>query len=155
MDVHAADLAGWEEIDGALEREYRCKDFAAAIDFVNRIADAAEHANHHPDIEIRWNRVKLRWRTHSQDAITQARRRDGATLGRSLPPDVLELHEADGAFERLEEWLRARGFFAPGGESLVADLYLGYGLSRSIRRGRDTAAAGAVPAAARRLCRPI
>ena len=54
----------------------------------------------------------------------------------SLPPDVLELHEAEGAFERLEEWLRARGFFEPGGEALVADLYLGYGLSRAIRRGR-------------------
>ena len=47
---------------------------------------------------------------------------------------VLELHKPDGAFERLEEWLRAQGFFAPGGESLVADLYLGYGLSSGIRR---------------------
>ena len=47
---------------------------------------------------------------------------------------MLELHEPDGAFERIEEWLRERGFFAPGGESLVADLYLGYGLSSSIRR---------------------
>ena len=70
MDAHAAGPAGWEEIDGALEREYRCKDFAAAIDFVNRIAEAAERANHHPDIDIRWNRVRLRWRTHAQDAIT-------------------------------------------------------------------------------------
>ncbi len=47
---------------------------------------------------------------------------------------VLELHEPDGAFDRLEEWLRAQGFFAPGGEALVADLYLGYGLSSAIRR---------------------
>ncbi len=71
MDADAADLAGWEEIDGALEREYRCKDFVAAIDFVNRIAEAAERANHHPDIEIRWNHVKLRWHTHAQGAITE------------------------------------------------------------------------------------
>ena len=71
MDAHAVDLPDWEEIDGALEREFRCKDFAAAIEFVNRIAAAAEHANHHPDIDIRWTRVTLRWRTHSQDAITQ------------------------------------------------------------------------------------
>ena len=47
---------------------------------------------------------------------------------------VLEIHEPDGAFERLEDWLRGQGFFAPGGESLVADLYLGYGLSSTIRR---------------------
>jgi 4a-hydroxytetrahydrobiopterin dehydratase len=70
MDTDAADLAGWEEIDGALQREFRCKDFAAAIDFVNRVAEAAESANHHPDIDIRWNHVTLRWRTHSAGAIT-------------------------------------------------------------------------------------
>ena len=42
--------------------------------------------------------------------------------------------EAEGAFARIESWLRERGFFAPGGERLVADLYLGYGLSETIRR---------------------
>lgn len=47
---------------------------------------------------------------------------------------MLQVHEADGALERIEAWLRDRGFFAPGGESLVADLYLGYGLSETIRR---------------------
>ncbi len=47
---------------------------------------------------------------------------------------MLELYEADGAFAHLEEWLRGEGFFAPGGEHLVADLYLGYGLSASLRR---------------------
>lgn len=49
--------------------------------------------------------------------------------------DLLELDEADGAFEQIEAWLRERGFFASGGEHLVADLYLGYGLSESVRRG--------------------
>jgi para-aminobenzoate synthetase component 1 len=47
---------------------------------------------------------------------------------------VLELHSADGAFEQIEAYLRARGFFAPGGEGLAADLYLGYGLSEPLRR---------------------
>jgi para-aminobenzoate synthetase component I len=47
---------------------------------------------------------------------------------------MLELYEPDGAFDALEAWLRERGFFAPGGEHLVADLYLGYGLSSVIRR---------------------
>ena len=47
---------------------------------------------------------------------------------------MLELHEAEGAFERIEGWLRDHGFFRPGGEDLVADLYLGYGLSSTIRR---------------------
>jgi para-aminobenzoate synthetase component I len=48
----------------------------------------------------------------------------------------LELREPEGAFRRIEEWLRGHGFFAPGGEGLVADLYLGYGLSETIRRTR-------------------
>jgi len=48
--------------------------------------------------------------------------------------ELLELHEAEGAFEAIEGWLRERGFFRPGGERLVADVYLGYGLSQSIRR---------------------
>ena len=48
--------------------------------------------------------------------------------------DLLELHEPEGAFGRLEAWLRERGFFSPGGEELFAELYLGYGLSQTIRR---------------------
>jgi para-aminobenzoate synthetase component I len=51
-----------------------------------------------------------------------------------VPDELLEIREADGAFERIEEWLSSHGFFEPGSEEFVADLYLGYGLSQSIRR---------------------
>jgi 4a-hydroxytetrahydrobiopterin dehydratase len=61
---------GWGEVEGALEREFRFKDFVAAIDFVNRIAEEAERANHHPDIAIRYSRVVVRLWTHSESAIT-------------------------------------------------------------------------------------
>lgn len=47
---------------------------------------------------------------------------------------MLELTEPRAAFRRIEEWLRQHGFFAPGSEGLVADLYVGYGLSAEIRR---------------------
>jgi para-aminobenzoate synthetase component I len=47
---------------------------------------------------------------------------------------VLELRSPNGAFERIEAYLLGRGFFVPGGEDLVADLYLGYGLSEPLRR---------------------
>jgi para-aminobenzoate synthetase component I len=47
---------------------------------------------------------------------------------------MLELRSAEHAFERIETYLRKRGFFAPGGDDLVADLYLGYGLSEPLRR---------------------
>ena len=52
---------------------------------------------------------------------------------------LLEVVEPRGAYERIEAWLRERGFFAPGGEGLVADLYLGYGLSEELRRGHAPA----------------
>ncbi len=48
-----------------------------------------------------------------------------------------ELRSPTGAFREIEAWLRERGFFACGGEPLTADLYLGYGLSQSLRRTRQ------------------
>ena len=62
---------GWSEVDGALEREFHFRDFAEALAFVNRVGETAEAAGHHPDVEIHWNRVTLRWWTHVQNAITE------------------------------------------------------------------------------------
>ena len=62
--------SGWAEVDGALEREFRFRDFAEALAFVNRVAEIAEEADHHPDVFIHWNTVKLRWWTHVRNAIT-------------------------------------------------------------------------------------
>jgi 4a-hydroxytetrahydrobiopterin dehydratase len=61
----------WREVEGALEREFQFADFAEALAFVNRVGEVAEAAGHHPDVEIHWNRVKLRWWTHVADAITE------------------------------------------------------------------------------------
>ena len=52
---------------------------------------------------------------------------------------MLELWSPDRAFERIEVYLRDRGFFRPGGEELVADLFLAYGLSEPLRRGAQPA----------------
>ena len=62
---------GYAEVKGALEREYRFQDFAEALAFVNRVGELAEREGHHPDIEMHWNQVKLRWWTHARDAITE------------------------------------------------------------------------------------
>jgi 4a-hydroxytetrahydrobiopterin dehydratase len=62
---------GWKEVEGALQREFRFHDFAEALAFVNRVGELAEREGHHPDIEIHWNQVKLRWWTHVKDAITE------------------------------------------------------------------------------------
>ncbi len=61
---------GWTEVDGALEREFRFRDFAEALAFVNGVGDVAEAENHHPDITIHYNRVTLRWWTHTAGCIT-------------------------------------------------------------------------------------
>ena len=60
----------WQNVDNALEREFRFRDFAEALAFVNRVGAAAEEADHHPDVFIHWNTVKLRWWTHTEGAIT-------------------------------------------------------------------------------------
>jgi para-aminobenzoate synthetase component 1 len=67
--------------------------------------------------------------------------------------ELLELREHDGAFIRIENWLRERGFFAPGGEQLVADLFLGYGLSQAIRRTTTPAPPEPCPALPLAACR--
>lgn len=66
-----SDLPGWEVVDGRLAREYVFQGFLEAIAFVNRVAERAEAADHHPDLEISYDHVRVRLRTHSADGITQ------------------------------------------------------------------------------------
>jgi 4a-hydroxytetrahydrobiopterin dehydratase len=62
---------GYALVNSALQREFRFKDFAEALAFVNRVGELAEREGHHPDIEIHWNEVTLRWWTHVADAVTE------------------------------------------------------------------------------------
>ena len=71
---------GWSETGGALERTFELPSFAEAIAFVNRIAELADAENHHPDIQISYRKVTLRWTTHSAGGITD---RDYALAERS------------------------------------------------------------------------
>lgn len=66
-----ADLPGWSRHRGAIRRTYRFADFPEAIRFVNAVARLAERANHHPDIEIRYNQVTLRLTTHDAGGLTE------------------------------------------------------------------------------------
>jgi 4a-hydroxytetrahydrobiopterin dehydratase len=75
---------GWSEIDGALERTFQFENFVAALAFVNRVGELAEVENHHPDIAIHYNRVTLRWWTHTAGGITD-RDRDLAERTSRLP----------------------------------------------------------------------
>lgn len=62
---------GWSEVDSALTREFSFAGFREAIAFVQRVAMLAQTEDHHPDIDIRFKRVTLRWSTHSADGVTQ------------------------------------------------------------------------------------
>ncbi len=63
-------LPDWRRERAEIVRTFTFADFGAALSFVNRIAGLAEAANHHPDIDIRWNKVILRLSTHSQGGLT-------------------------------------------------------------------------------------
>jgi 4a-hydroxytetrahydrobiopterin dehydratase len=64
-------LSGWKKSGIAIERHYEFKDFVEAIKFVNKIADAAEAAGHHPDIRIVYNQVTLQLTSHDSGGVTQ------------------------------------------------------------------------------------
>ncbi|NOS71163.1 MAG: 4a-hydroxytetrahydrobiopterin dehydratase [Verrucomicrobia bacterium] len=62
----------WKLVSGpAITRTFEFKDFVAAIRFVTRVAKLAEKAWHHPDIDIRWNKVTLTLATHSEGGLTE------------------------------------------------------------------------------------
>ena len=66
-----ASLPRWQRQGKAIQRVFEFPDFKAAMQFVNKIADAAEQANHHPDIDIRYNKVTLALVSHDAGGVTQ------------------------------------------------------------------------------------
>ena len=65
-----ASLAGWARVDDEILKTYECSSFAEAISFVVRIAFLAEHADHHPDLDIRYRKVKVALTTHDSGGLT-------------------------------------------------------------------------------------
>ena len=65
-----AKLPDWSLAGQAIQRKFTLQSFAAAMAFVNRIAVAAERANHHPDITINYNLVNISLSTHSESGVT-------------------------------------------------------------------------------------
>ena len=71
----------WKREGDSLVANLEFKDFAESMTFVNQVAAHAEQADHHPDIDIRWNKVRLALSTHSEGGITQK----DLDLARSIP----------------------------------------------------------------------
>ncbi|OZE88860.1 4a-hydroxytetrahydrobiopterin dehydratase [Rhodococcoides fascians] len=83
-DIEDAQLTEWTVAGKSLTRTVELTSFPAAIEVVNRVADAAEEADHHPDIDIRWRTLTFTLSTHSAGGLTQkdvdlARRIDALT----------------------------------------------------------------------------
>jgi 4a-hydroxytetrahydrobiopterin dehydratase len=75
-----AKLPGWQQKDKAIQRVFEFPDFKAAMRFVNQVAEAAEEANHHPDIDIRYNKVTMVLISHDSGGVTQRDMRMAARI---------------------------------------------------------------------------
>ncbi|HTY38274.1 MAG TPA: 4a-hydroxytetrahydrobiopterin dehydratase [Bacteroidota bacterium] len=64
-------LRGWTASGGEIRKTIELSDFVHAMGFVNSVALLAEKQNHHPDIDIRWNKVMLTLSTHSAGGLTE------------------------------------------------------------------------------------
>jgi 4a-hydroxytetrahydrobiopterin dehydratase len=63
-------LSGWQSKDNAISKLYRFKEFMEGIRFINRVAEMAEAADHHPDIHVNYTRVTFTCTTHSDGGVT-------------------------------------------------------------------------------------
>ena len=84
----------WTREGDVLVAAVKLHDFAAALAFVNVVGAAAEAANHHPDIDIRWNTVRLALTTHDSGGLTLLDLALAGAIDR-LRPDVRAVDEAD------------------------------------------------------------
>jgi 4a-hydroxytetrahydrobiopterin dehydratase len=72
IEERIAELPGWERQGEAISKTFEHADFVGSVRFVERIVEPAEAMNHHPDLEISWNKVKVTISTHSEGGLSAA-----------------------------------------------------------------------------------
>ncbi len=70
MQQRLDELGDWEREGKDIQKVFEFEDFGAAMRFVNDVAKLADRYDHHPDIDIRWNRVRLALSSHSEGGLT-------------------------------------------------------------------------------------
>ncbi len=70
VSTRVKSVPDWKIDSGELTRTYTFKNFLSAMDFVNSVAQIAEKGGHHPDIDIRYNKVRLALVTHDAGGLT-------------------------------------------------------------------------------------
>lgn len=86
LNAIVATIPSWHLEDGKLIRDFTFPDFAAAITFVNQVAQMAEAAEHHPDIDIRYKQVRLALISHDSRGITNRDVRFAGNIEIRFPP---------------------------------------------------------------------
>ncbi|MGH2679339.1 MAG: 4a-hydroxytetrahydrobiopterin dehydratase [Actinomycetota bacterium] len=71
LKTFLAEMEGWTSLADAIHKDFSFPGFRGAIAFVNRVAERAENAGHHPDIEIHFNRVIVSLSTHDAGGVTE------------------------------------------------------------------------------------
>ncbi len=70
IEAKLNELDGWTHEGDAIAKEFDNGDFKGSVDFVNELTPEAEQMNHHPDLEISWDTVKVTITTHSEGGLT-------------------------------------------------------------------------------------
>lgn len=70
IDARLSRVQGWQLVEDSIKKDYKLKDFSEAMGFVVKIALEAERVQHHPDITIEYNRVRIVLTTHSEEGLT-------------------------------------------------------------------------------------
>jgi len=71
VEQYLQSFLGWNLIDGSIYKEFRFKSYLEGLSFANQIGKISEEQNHHPDILIKWRRVKLTLSTHSVKGLSE------------------------------------------------------------------------------------
>ncbi len=70
IDARLADRPGWQRAGDAIEKVFERGDFVGSVAFVDKLVEPAEAMNHHPDLEISWDKVTVSLSTHSEGGLT-------------------------------------------------------------------------------------
>jgi 4a-hydroxytetrahydrobiopterin dehydratase len=82
IESRLGELDGWAREGDAIVKEFKLDDFVGSVDFINRLAPVAEEMNHHPDLSVSWNKVKVSITTHSEGGLTE----NDFELAKSIDP---------------------------------------------------------------------
>ncbi|MEJ0090050.1 MAG: 4a-hydroxytetrahydrobiopterin dehydratase [Limisphaerales bacterium] len=70
INLHLKSIPAWLKRSKTIHRTFKFEDFLQSIALVNRVAQKAQKLNHHPDIDIRYNKVTLKLTTHDEGGLT-------------------------------------------------------------------------------------